>query len=674
MRAWYVLNKGQYSPNRTAFAILLAGLGFFVPTWAWADQVFDTTLEHQIASAIEANADRLQRECESGCDLDVSGPSSPKFEFKPLRLGDFLSFQVIDRINCGGSGGCFFAIFSFDDGQWKKIFEWQGQLTILPSKTQGYFDLVAGRSGTTFIWNGRKYEDGTNRTTSAALPPRPTGPTFPCPAPRDPLAQLICSDPALSHLDRQFVQVYQALRQQIGESGHQDLRREAINFNMSVRNTCGIATAQSVDARTSPQPASIAATPCVAQAYNARKLLWMGRLTGAAAEEAVRPVEQQIGIQIALQRKRFLPESAETDGVFGPATRSAIIAWQTTSGRTPTGLLSNTDAQALLQTSNPMTAETTPLPVANQNTLSVGTETPKAQSLQIDCGLMWEGNAQGETVTLYNPLGGKSPKIPVINISVEIHPDHRNIFNSFSQTISYLNSLRDNARKTCANDISLGKTKLDRIPNTYLVGIFGTRSSSSAGGFLRAFQGQETSGQGRFLSDWVIRSNTLGSTWTQDQTRSRIEQEQRQAEIRAQEQKRLEQEQKRLEDERVSIEKTKPVSVVSGPLSEDVARCVKEFFPSMGFSAPLFGSTSCSDFMRVDEVKTIDTRDIPGGIEVMVNITVIALRPFGGSSMIAGSCLGGTTSDIQVGRMVQLRTRIQFEKWHSGLRCISRKW
>ena len=157
MRPWCLFGKGRYSPHWSAVAILIGGLGPFVSPYAWADQVFDTAVQHRIVSTILANSERLQRECESGCDLDISGPGSPKLEFKPLRLGDFVSFQVIDRANCGGSGGCFFAIFSLNDGQWKKIFEWQGQLAILPTKTQGHFDLVAGRSNTTFTWNGKQY-------------------------------------------------------------------------------------------------------------------------------------------------------------------------------------------------------------------------------------------------------------------------------------------------------------------------------------------------------------------------------------------------------------------------------------------------------------------------------------------------------------------------------------
>src|SRR4051812_14094697 len=63
-----------------------------------------------------------------------------------------------------------------------------------------------------------------------------TGPSFPCPAPRDPLAQLICDTPALSRLDLAFVQTYQALRQQAADPiAQQAVRQEAVDLGVSVR-------------------------------------------------------------------------------------------------------------------------------------------------------------------------------------------------------------------------------------------------------------------------------------------------------------------------------------------------------------------------------------------------------------------------------------------------------
>src|SRR5271166_5718155 len=95
--------------------------------------------------------------------------------------------------------------------------------------------------------------------------PQVTGPSFPCPAPRDPLAQLICDTPALARIDLAFVQTYQALRQQLSEPvPQQALRQESVDFGLAVRSTCGIALAQSANSKAPlPPPAPPGAGSCV---------------------------------------------------------------------------------------------------------------------------------------------------------------------------------------------------------------------------------------------------------------------------------------------------------------------------------------------------------------------------------------------------------------------------
>ncbi|MFL5282547.1 MAG: peptidoglycan-binding protein [Rhodopila sp.] len=185
-----------------------------------------------------------------------------------------------------------------------------------------------------------------------------TGPSFPCPVPRDPLAQLICNSPALSKLDLGFVQTYQALRQQLAESPLQPaLRQESLNFGLAVRSSCGIAMAQAANARVPlPPPAPPGAEACVLQEYERQRALWRDRLSRPAAEEAARPIEQQIMIQAALQRLSFLSSADTADGIFGTATRAAIVAWQLSAGRPATGLMGDSDAQTLLQGGSTATA------------------------------------------------------------------------------------------------------------------------------------------------------------------------------------------------------------------------------------------------------------------------------------------------------------------------------
>jgi hypothetical protein len=101
-----------------------------------------------------------------------------------------------------------------------------------------------------------------------------TGPSFPCPAQRDPLAQLICETPALWRADLAYVQTYQALRQQLEPGGQQVLRQESLDFGLSVRSSCGIALAQSANAKgPTPPLAPSGAAACVSQAYERQKVV-----------------------------------------------------------------------------------------------------------------------------------------------------------------------------------------------------------------------------------------------------------------------------------------------------------------------------------------------------------------------------------------------------------------
>lgn len=170
-----------------------------------------------------------------------------------------------------------------------------------------------------------------------------TGPSFTCPAPRDPLGQLICSSPDLSQADLWYVQAYQALRAQLDPGAQQELLQEAVKFNQMVRSQCGIGAVNS------GETASATAIPCVRQHYLSQRDVLVGRLTGAAAEEAARPLQAHVALQRDLQRLGFLPPEAAIDGVFGPVTRKAIQQWQKSRGRRLTGFLDDADGGLLEQ-------------------------------------------------------------------------------------------------------------------------------------------------------------------------------------------------------------------------------------------------------------------------------------------------------------------------------------
>ncbi len=166
-------------------------------------------------------------------------------------------------------------------------------------------------------------------------------PSFPCPSPRDPLAQLICSSPELSEADLRYIQAYYALRGQTGPGSHNALRDEAIAFTRSVRAECGVPEVGS-----SRMPGADAIL-CVERRYDEQRRDLISRLTGAAAQEAARPLRDHLGLQADLQTLGFLPPDAAIDGVYGTGTRAAIQTWQRVHGRPVTGLLSDADAKAL---------------------------------------------------------------------------------------------------------------------------------------------------------------------------------------------------------------------------------------------------------------------------------------------------------------------------------------
>jgi hypothetical protein len=165
------------------------------------------------------------------------------------------------------------------------------------------------------------------------------GPSFDCSTAKDTLARLICSDGRLSRLDLLFVQSYQALRQQLDDTGQHDLRQEANDFQNAVYDQCRL-----VRDLTGLSPVPANAVPCVLDLYTQKRNVWFDRLGPPAAQEAARPVDLHVALQHDLQALGYLPVAAAIDGNYGTGTRAAIISWQTRRGLTPDGLLSDPDA------------------------------------------------------------------------------------------------------------------------------------------------------------------------------------------------------------------------------------------------------------------------------------------------------------------------------------------
>jgi len=193
--------------------------------------------------------------------------------------------------------------------------------------------------------------------TARADQPR-IGPSFDCAAVHSPGAQLICSSTDLARTDLSFVQTYYALRQQIGEAGWQGLKVEAVEFENRSLQRCGIPLAGPLP------PDNTVMVPCLSARYERQRAIWLSRLSGPALEEAQRPVEQHIALQHDLQTLGFIPPTATIDGVYGAATRSAILAWQGARGMPATGLLGNQDSALLEQQATAATPSTPSQPHA----------------------------------------------------------------------------------------------------------------------------------------------------------------------------------------------------------------------------------------------------------------------------------------------------------------------
>jgi S1-C subfamily serine protease/uncharacterized protein len=166
------------------------------------------------------------------------------------------------------------------------------------------------------------------------------GPSFDCGKAASPLTFLICGDTQLSRVDLSFNQAYWALFQQLGVVGQAQLKEQDLEFIQQVQGQCGLPISGPLT-ETATQ-----SRDCVESAYEKMRAVWIGQLTGPAREEATRAPEEHVKLQEDLQRLGFLPRGP-IDGVYGQATRAAIVAWQSARGRSVSGFLGHEDALAL---------------------------------------------------------------------------------------------------------------------------------------------------------------------------------------------------------------------------------------------------------------------------------------------------------------------------------------
>jgi uncharacterized protein/predicted aspartyl protease len=201
----------------------------------------------------------------------------------------------------------------------------------------------AGEARITHI---RAYGSTAPGPSTVTSPPTATsgriGPGFDCSKAAAPLALMICGDPGLSQLDFRFNQAYWALFQRLGPGGQAQLKAEDIQFIEQVQQQCGLSPSGPLT------PAAWQSRDCIKDAYERQRQAWVARLIGPAYEEAVRPPERHLTLQKDLQDLGFIP-AGPIDGVYGPATRTAVAAWQSRHGLAVTGLVGDAEARLIEQ-------------------------------------------------------------------------------------------------------------------------------------------------------------------------------------------------------------------------------------------------------------------------------------------------------------------------------------
>ncbi|QEO17861.1 restriction endonuclease [Acetobacter vaccinii] len=152
---------------------------------------------------------------------------------------------------------------------------------------------------------------------------------------KDSIATMLCNNSEAAKHELIFDQAYYALRQTVGKSGWKALKQEVVN-DSTLLTDCLIPSTSSAD------PA------CYIAHMDALTDKYKSRLTGTSLQEANRPIDQHITLQEDLINLGFLKNTTQVDGVYGEATRTAIVKWQKSNGdETADGFLSDSDAEKL---------------------------------------------------------------------------------------------------------------------------------------------------------------------------------------------------------------------------------------------------------------------------------------------------------------------------------------
>jgi hypothetical protein len=183
-------------------------------------------------------------------------------------------------------------------------------------------------------------------------------PGFACPRPdaSDPLTVAICADPAMAKSELALEKAYYAHRESEGPSAYHRLKVQAVLYDTEMRKACDIPGPGHGDALP-PGAAS-----CYTKHIDEQARTWSRGLMWPAYFEGERDIDAHIALQQKLAAGGLI-SAEQANGVYGDATRVAIITWQRADGFAATGFLSDLEARQLLADPPPG-----PLPPAQENT------------------------------------------------------------------------------------------------------------------------------------------------------------------------------------------------------------------------------------------------------------------------------------------------------------------
>lgn len=200
----------------------------------------------------------------------------------------------------------------------------------------------------------------TKDTGPGSAPSGPYHPDFACDPPpaNNGVAIMLCQDSEAARHELMFDQVYYALRHQVGEDGWKELKQEVILDENNANQSCGLPVPGDGTQDVPPNGAA-----CYNDAMDRLAAHYRTRLSGTALMESQRPLDQHIALQRKLIALGFLPADTVADGLYGEATRTAIMAWQQAAHRPTTdGFLSDDDAAALIPPPQTDLPPATPVP------------------------------------------------------------------------------------------------------------------------------------------------------------------------------------------------------------------------------------------------------------------------------------------------------------------------